>query len=154
VVGVPERQIAGPLGGPEVGPVLEGDLEGLLDRGRAVGREQEVRMVDRHHAAQRLRQLDHDAVAVAQQRRVRHPVDLGAQGGVELGDTVAERRDPEGGDGVEVAPPLDVDQLTPLGRLHDDGLVVEVRRHLGEPVPHDGGVTRTPGPGVDHDPPA
>ncbi len=147
-------QVAGASGHAEVGPVLEGDLERLLDRRRAVGGEQEVRVVDRHHLGQRLGQLDHDAVAVAEQGGVGDPVDLGAEGGVELGHPVAERRDPQGRDGVEVAPALDVDQLAALGRLHDDGLVVEVARHLGEAVPHDGGIPLTPGPGVDHDPPA
>ena len=110
--------------------------------------------VDRHHAGQRLGQLDHDAVAVAEQGRVRDAVELVAEGVVELGHAVAERRDPQRRDGVEVAPALDVDQLAALGRLHDDGLVVGVARHLGEPVPHDGGISSTPGPGVDHDPPA
>ena len=33
---------------PRFDPVLERDLQGLLDRARAVGREQEVRIVDRH----------------------------------------------------------------------------------------------------------
>ena len=75
-------------------------------------------------------------------------------GGVELGDPVAERGDPQRRDGVEVAPSLDVDQLAALGRLDDDGFVVEVARHLGEAVPHDGGIPFTPRPGVDHDPPA
>ena len=82
------------------------------------------------------------------------PVELVAQGLVELGHAVAERRDPQRRDGVEVAAALDVDQLAALGPLDDDGLVVDVARHLREPVPHHGGIPLTPGPGVDHDPPA
>ena len=54
-----------------VHPVLERDLERLLDRARAVGRVEEVRVVDRHDAGQRLGELDHDPVAVAEHRRVR-----------------------------------------------------------------------------------
>ena len=93
-----------------VRPVLERDLQRLLDRGGAVGREEEVRVVDRHDARQRLGQLDHDAVAVAEHRGVRAAVELVAEGVVELGDAVAERVDPQRRDGVEVAAAVDVDR--------------------------------------------
>ena len=53
-----------------VHPVLERDLERLLDRARAVGRVEEVRVVDRDDAGQRLGQLDHHRVAVAEHRGV------------------------------------------------------------------------------------
>ena len=55
----------------EVRPVLERDLQRLLDRRRAVGRVEEVRLVDGHDAGERLGELDHRAVAVAEHRRVR-----------------------------------------------------------------------------------
>ena len=72
-----------------VGPVLERDLQRLLHRGRAVGRVEEVRVVDGHHARERLGQLDHGAVAVAEHRGVRAELELLAQRVVELGDAVA-----------------------------------------------------------------
>ena len=56
---------------------------------------------------------------------------------VELGHAVAERRDPQRRDRVEVAPAVDVDQLVALGPVDDDRPVVGERRHLREPVPHD-----------------
>ena len=64
---------------------------------------------------------------------------------VELGNAVAERRDPQRRDRVEVAAAVDVDQLVALGPLDDDRTVVGVGRHLREPVPHDGGVALDPG---------
>ena len=59
-----------------VHPVLERDLQGLLDRRRAVGREEEMGVVDRHPGRERLGQLDDDLVAVPEHRRVRTAVEL------------------------------------------------------------------------------
>ena len=69
-----------------------------------------------------------DAVAVAEHRRVGDPVELVAQRVVELGDAVAERRDPERRDGVEVAAAVDVDDLVALGAVDEHGRVVGVGR--------------------------
>ena len=88
-----------------------------------------------HPLGQRLGQLDHDPVAVAEHRRVGDLVELVADRLVELGHPVAERGDPQRRDGVEVAAALDVDQLAALGRADDDRRVVGVGRHLREPVP-------------------
>ena len=129
----------------EVGPVLPRDLQRLLDRGRAVGRVEEVRVLDRDDARERFGQLDDGAVAVAEHRRVRAEVELTADRVVELGNAVTERRHPERGDRVEVAAAVDVDQLVALGAFDDDRMVVGVGRHLREPVPHDGGVPLHPG---------
>ena len=131
-----------------VDPVLERDLEGLLDRHRPIRGEQEVGVVDRHDGGERLGQLDHDRVAVAQHGGVGDLAGLGGEGGVELGDAVAERVDPEGGDGIEVAVAVGVDQLPALGPLDDERGVAGVGRHLGEAVPDHGGVTLDPGPGL------
>ena len=79
VIGVAEGQVAGAALDAEVGPVLEGDLQGLLDGRGAVGGEEEVGSVDRHHGGQGLGQLDDDAVAVAEEGRVGDPVELAAQ---------------------------------------------------------------------------
>ena len=103
VVGVAQGQEGGAARLAPVDPVLEGDLEGLLHRHRAVGGEEEVGIVDRHHRGQRLGQLDHDGVAVAEHGGVGHLGRLLGQGRVELGHVVAEGVDPEGRDGIEVA---------------------------------------------------
>ena len=54
VVGPPEGQVGGAAADRPVAPVLEGDLEGLLHRGRPVGGEQEAGAVHRHHLPQGL----------------------------------------------------------------------------------------------------
>ena len=127
-----------------VGPELARDLEGLLDRGSPVGCVEEVRIVDGDDLREGFRQLDHGAVAVAEHRRVRAERELGPDRIVEFGDTVPEGRDPQRRDRVEVAPAVDVDQVVPLGALDDDRVVVGVRGHLGEAVPHDRGIPLQP----------
>ena len=127
-----------------VHPVLEGDLQRLLDGRRAVGREQEVRRVDRHERRQRFAQLDDDPVAVAEHGRVRTAVELLADGVVELGHAVTERVHPQRRDGVEVALAVDVDQLVALGAVDDDRRALGEARHLREPVPHHAGVALRP----------
>ena len=52
-------------------------------------------------------------------------------GGVELGDPVAEGGDPQRRDGVEVAAPVDVDELTALGPLDHDRARCRGRRPSG-----------------------
>src|SRR5262249_46030320 len=94
------------------------------------------RVVDGYDARERFAELDHDAVAVAEHRRVRAALELRADRVVQLRHTVAERVDPQRRDGVEIAPAVDVDQLVTLGALDDDWRVVGVRGHLREPVPH------------------
>ena len=66
VVGVAQGQERGAPALAPVGPVLEGDLEGLLHRHGAVGGKEEVGVVDRDHGGQGLGQLDHHRVAVAE----------------------------------------------------------------------------------------
>ncbi len=136
VVSAAEREEGRAPGHAEVVPVLDRDLQRLLDRRRAVARVEEVGIVDGHDAGQRLRELDHDAVAVAEHRRVRAERELAHDRVVELGHVVPEGRDPERRDRVEVAPPVDVDELVPFRPVDDDRAVVGERRHLGEAVPH------------------
>ena len=69
-----------------------------------------MRVVDGHDARERLGELDHDAVAVAEHGGVRAAVELRAQGVVELGHAVTEGVDPQRRDGVEVATTVDVDR--------------------------------------------
>ena len=80
-----------------------------------------MRVVDRHDPGERLGELDHDLVAVAEHRGVRAPRELAGERVVELGDGVAERRDPERGDGVEVAAAVDVDDVVPSARSTTTG---------------------------------
>ena len=105
-----------------VDPVLEGDLERLLDRHRAVGGEEEVGVVDRAPPAARASASSTTTVLpLPSMVRVGDLARLGGQRGVELGDAVAERVDPEGGDRIEVAAPVDVDQLAPSARSMTSG---------------------------------
>ena len=124
--------------------MLERDLQRLLDRRRAVGGVEEVRVVDGHDPGERFRELDHRAVAVAEHRRMGAQLELLADGVVELGDAVAERVDPQRRDRVEVVAAVDVDEVVALGPVDDDGIVLGERRHLREAVPHHGGVTSDP----------
>ena len=90
-----------------VHPVLERDLERLLDRRRAVARIEEVWPVNRHHTCEGLGKLDDDAIAVAEHRGVRAALQLLFDRVVELRYVVTERRDPQRRDCVEV--PVAVD---------------------------------------------
>ena len=66
-------------------------------------------------ARETFRELDHRAVAVAEHRRVRAAIELGADGVVKLGDAVAERGHPQRRDRVEVTMAIDVDHLVTIG---------------------------------------
>ena len=116
-------------------PVLERDLQRLFHGGGAVAGIEEMRVVDGHDARQCLGQLDDDAIAVAEHRRVGAECELSRHGVVQLGHVVSERRDPERRDGVEIAPSVDVDQLVTLGAVDDDRAAVGERRHLRKSVP-------------------
>ena len=148
VVRITEREEAGAAVDAAVDPVLERDLERLLHRNRPIRSEQEVRVLDRHDGSECLGQLDDHRVAVAQHGGVRDLAGLGGERGVELGDAVTERVDPEGRDRIEVAAAVGVDQLPALGPLYDERCVAGVGRHLGEPVPDQRRITLGPGPGL------
>ena len=66
-------------------------------------------------------ELDDDAVAASEHRRVRHPVELLFKRPVELGDSVTESVDPKRRDAVEVAASLDIDEVPTFGAVHDEG---------------------------------
>ena len=126
---------------PRVDPVLEGDLEGLLHRRGPVGGEEDSGgRRPGTTAASASASSTTTVLPLPSRVRVGDAVELPAQGGVELGDPVAEGGDPERGDGVEVAAAVDVDELATLGVVDDDRGVVGVGGHLGEAVPDDGGV--------------
>ena len=70
-------------------------LECLFDGDRRHPREEEVRVVDRHHRGEGLGQLDDNGVAVAQHGRVGDLAGLGDESSMELGDAVAQGVDPQ-----------------------------------------------------------
>ncbi|CAB4999925.1 unannotated protein [freshwater metagenome] len=55
-----------------------------------------------------------------------------------------KRGDPQGTDRIEVAATVNIDELSALSALHDDGRVALICRHLCEPVPHHCGITLYP----------
>ena len=60
---------------------------------------------------------------------------------------MAERGDPERTNRIEVAATVNIDELSALGALHDDGRVALIGRHLSEPVPHHRSITLYPSSG-------
>ena len=76
VVRAAEREERGPAGDAAVHPVLERDLQRLLDRARAVGRVEEVRRRRRARPGPAPRRARPRPVAVAEHRRVRAPREL------------------------------------------------------------------------------
>lgn len=103
-----------------------------------------MRIVDGNHGRERFRELDGDAVAVAQQGRMGDAIELIAEGLIELGHAMAQGGDPQRRDGVEITSAVDGDQLASLAPLHDHRGVVGVARHLGEAVPDHGRVALHP----------
>ena len=95
VVGVSEREEPVALGSAKVGPVLERDLERLLDGRRAVGGEEEPGTIDGHHDGERLGQLHHLGRTVPEHRRVGHATRLLDECGVELRHAMAQGVDPQ-----------------------------------------------------------
>ena len=129
---------------PLVPPILEGNLQRLLHGGRPIRREQEHRVVYRHHTSQRLGQLNHRPVPIAEKSRVRHPLQLILHGQVELGHPMTQRGDPQAGNRIQVSTTIHADQLAPLGPLHYHRTVRRVRSHLSEAVPHSASVSLHP----------
>ena len=144
VVGLTESQVGGAVGDPLVVPVLEGDLDGLFHCGRAVRREQEVGVGHRHHVGEGLGQGYGRGVAVAEQGGVADAVELLAGGPVQVAVGVSEGDHPQRRDGVEVTAAVRVVEVVALAPFHYDRRGVLVDGHLGEAVPHRGGVP--PGP--------
>jgi hypothetical protein len=87
-------------------------------------------------------------VAQAEHRRVRHAVELLAHGGVDARMPVTVHVAPERRHAVDVAPPVDVDEVGPLGALDDQRLLVLPPSLLRERVPEMGAV----GGGEIHEP--
>src|SRR5690606_8986352 len=126
-------------------PILKRDLERLLDGRCAVRCEEEMCTVDRDDLRKRLRELDDDSVAVAEQRRMRAAIELLANRGVQFRYAVTERREPQRCDRIQVASSFDIDELAAHCTLDDDRSVLRIARHLREAVPNDSGIALGPG---------
>src|SRR3989304_51349 len=61
--------------------------------------------------------------------------ELGAEGSIDRRLPMAVDVDPEGGDAVEVAPPVCIDEDAPLAALDDRVALPQPVLHLGERVP-------------------
>lgn len=66
---------------------------------------------------ERLGELHHDAIAIAQHREVRDGPELFAQRPVEFRNAMPQRGDPQRWDGVQVATTIDIDKFTPFSSL-------------------------------------
>ena len=84
---------------------------------------------------QRLRELDAGLVGQPEERRVREPVELRPDRGVDGRLAMTVHGDPQRGDAVEVAPAVGVDQVHALGRGDDERVVARPHRVLGERMP-------------------
>ncbi len=116
-------------------PVLEGHLERDLGGRGARVRVEDAREARRGDLDQPPRQLDRRPVAEAEHRAVGHPVELFAQRRVDAGVPVPVDGAPQRRHAVDVAPPVDVDQVGALAALDDHRLLVGPASLLGERVP-------------------
>ena len=95
-----------------------------------------MRFAHGYSRSKSFRQFDGDPVAVAEHCCMRDAIELFSRCRIELWNSVAECCDPKRGDCVEVTRTVDVDELSPFGRLDDDWSILPVGRHLGEAMPH------------------
>src|SRR4029077_2352008 len=123
---------------PGVAPepvILERETERGLDRGRAGVRIEDPREPCWRDVDERARQLDRRHVREPEERRVRDPPELLAEGGVEGGMPVSVDVAPERRDAVEVAAGRLVDERAALGGSDDERLLREPVAHLRERMP-------------------
>ena len=81
-------------------------------------------------------QLTGGDIAQSQQGRVGDPVELIADGPIDLGNPVPVHVAPQRRDAVEIASARGVDQLEALGSLDDRGLLAGMHPHGSEGMPH------------------
>ena len=137
VVGVAQRHEAGAPARLHalLLPVLEGDLQRDLDRGRAVVAEEHAREPGGRDRDELRGELDRRHRRQPEQGRVRDLVELLVDARAQGRVVVAVQVHPERGDAVEVAVPLGVDQVVALAALDHHGLAVQPLAHLRERVP-------------------
>src|SRR5690606_30218845 len=147
VIGVLEVDEAPLLGAAGELPVLEGELEGDLHRGGAVVGVEDALEAGRGELGQPGGELGGGGVGQAEQGGVGEAVELVADGLVDLGAVVAVDGDPEGGDAVEVAAALGVDEVVAVAALDDEGGGIEPVAHGGEGMPEEALVEVNPAVG-------
>ena len=108
VVGAGESGDTGAAGLTDQLPVLERELEGDLDGVGAVVREEAAIERTARQAGKLLGELGGARVVEAEEGDVGDLVELGAEGGVELGVVVSMDIGPDGGVSIEVATPFGV----------------------------------------------
>ena len=114
---------------------LERHLQRDLGRGRARVGVEDPAQPGRRDLDQPRRQLRRPGVGEAEHRRVRHPVELVADGPVDLRVAMAVDVAPERGDAVDVVAAVGVDQLPALGPLDRERLFLAPTLLLGERMP-------------------
>ena len=134
VVGLAEGEVAGllrprPLA---LAPVLEGQLQGDLDRRRSVVGEEHVLEAGRGQIDQPPGQTDRRRIGASQGGHVGDAVELLAERSVEPGMAMAMHIAPQAARAVDVAVAVDVDQRAAVALLEDQRFVLG---HLGEGVP-------------------
>ena len=129
VVGVGQgHELAAVLGAGLLGllPVLVGHLDGDLGGRRAVVREEDLVQIAGGELGQAPGEDDAGGGGVAQEGRVGEAVELVAHGLVDLRAAVADGVAPDRGDPVEVALPVDVDEVVALGGHDHQRVLVAV----------------------------
>jgi len=136
VKGILEGDKGPPLRPPVLLPVLQAELHGDLDGGRAIVTEEDVVETDGRHTAQLLGQLRRRPVADASQRRVAQELGLTLQRGHQPGVVVTQRRRPPRAIAVDVTAAVRVVEARALG-AHDhqrlDGFAVPAHLRVGMP---------------------
>ena len=116
-----------------IGPILEGDLQRHLHRGRAVVGEEDAAKIAGQEARERGGEIDGRLMGEACKHHMREPVRLPGKRRVQLGMGVAMGAGPPGRDEVEDLPSLGVEQRGAAGARDEKRLAR--RAMLGEGMP-------------------
>src|SRR5262249_26198253 len=135
VIGLLERDEAQLAGAAAMMKVLIGHLQGDLDRGRSAVRVEDLGEAGRGDPDETLGQLRGRWAGQAEQGSVGHPVELAANGVVDLGAAVVVNRHPQRGDAIEVATADLVEEVVALGALDDQRFVADPVAHLRKGMP-------------------
>lgn len=135
VIGLGEADKLGFFGVPCVVPVLGGELKGDFGGGCAGIAVEDFFEVLGDDFHQPVCQEDAGFIRQAKQCGMGDFFELGADGGVDLGDAVAVDVAPEAGNAVEIAAAIGINEMKALGGGDDQRIVIEPHAHGGERVP-------------------
>jgi len=135
VVGLREGDEADLVGSAALLPVLEAHFQGHFHRRRTVVGQKHPIQVARRQGHQPLRQFRRRLVGEAGEDVVGDALRLLLQGAVEARMVVAEQVDPPGGDAVDVAPAVHVDEPGALAAGDGDGRLQLMVLLLGAGMP-------------------